>query len=425
MTTARWRLGLAALLTVSLAACGSDDDESGDNGASATAAPTGGATATGAPADSGAPADTSAPAESAETSSPAETPEGTEPAGEGGMAEAESMVEQYSVAPGPVDLPPLSETPPEGLRIAYAGCDQTNCTEFADAFEPVAEILGWTFDRFEGPITPEAFNASVASAMQTNPDGVIINNLLPTDAIQASIDLIEAADIPYAVIAGNPDQQDPDPANNFIQNQYGAKVSYPAHRLLAAWVAADSGGDAKIGFFHENDIFILTDPQEVFKQELARLCPDCELDDQLMALADIGTRLPSQVVSYVQANPDVEYLYFPFGGSTLGISAALQAAGLGEQVKIFSFSGASGNIDAIANGEEAASTTQPTLDSAYFMADAFARYFVGDEPCCPIPDQLPLTLITPETIESGAYNPDEQYASEDVDATFRQIWGVG
>lgn len=391
------KLGLVSVMALTLVACGSDDDETSS-------------ASTGAPSSAG-----------ATTVAGAGT---TAESGAGGDAieEARALVEQYSAPPEAIDIPPLSKTPEPGLRIAYVGCDQTNCTEFGDVLEDAAAVLGWSVPRYEGPITPEAFNAGVTAALQEKPDGIIINNNLPPEAIQASTDAIAAAKIPYTVTAGNAEQQDPDPAKLFLQNQFGAQVAYPAHRLMAAWLTADSGGGAKVGYFHEEAIFILTDPQRVFEEEVARLCPDCELDDQLMALADIGTKLPSQVVSYVQSNPDVEYLFFPFGGSTLGIAPALEAAGLLDQVKIMTFGAALGNVEAIAAGDEAMSTAQDAIDSGFLAIDAFARYFVGDPPCCEIPD-LPLQVIDANTIGT-TFDPSVPFSSPDAEGNFRRIWGV-
>lgn len=391
------KLGLVSVMALTLVACGSDDDETSS-------------ASTGAPSSAG--ATTAAGAGTTAASG----------AGSDAIEEAQALIEQYSAPPEAIDIPPLSKTPEPGLRIAYVGCDQTNCTEFGDVLEDAAAVLGWSVPRYEGPITPEAFNGGVTAALQEKPDGIIINNNLPPEAIKASTDAIAAAKIPYAVSAGNAEQQDPDPAQLFLQNQFGAQVAYPPHRLLAAWLTADSGGAAKVGYFHEEAIFILTDPQRVFEEEVARLCPDCELDDQLMALADIGTKLPSQVVSYVQSNPDVEYLFFPFGGSTLGIAPALEAAGLLDQVKIMTFAASLANVEAIAAGDEAMSTTQDTIDSGFFAIDAFARYFVGDPPCCEIPD-LPLQVIDATTIGT-TFDPSVPFSSPDAEGNFRRIWGL-
>ena len=339
------------------------------------------------------------------------------------MAEAKALIAQYSKPPKAVSVPTLSAKPPTGKKIIFVACDQPNCTESGRIWQEPAKMLGWTFKSSFGPITPEGFNAQLTAALAEKPDGLIIDNVLPVAAVPAMADVI-ASRIPYVIVAGgDASQQTPDPAKGFLQNTYGPLGSHLSHTLLAAWVTVDSGGKGNIAGFFNSEAFVISEPAGFLKAEIARLCPGCKLDSQKMSLADVGTKLPSQVVSYVQSHKDVQYLYLPFGGATTGVAAALNAAGLAKQVKIFAYASSKPNIAAIQSGEEAMGTAQNDIDNGFFIFDAFARHFIGDKACCVIPD-IPTLVLTKDTI-GKAYDPSAPFSSPNPAATFGAAWKLG
>lgn len=408
MSTRKRVLAVLAACAVVASACGSDDDDSADTTAS-TAAPA--AASTAAPAAATTEATEATTADSAVETAPNSGDE---------ASEAQALLDEYSQAPRDVEVPPLSATPPKDKTIIFVACDQSNCTEPGRIWQEPAEMLGWTLETSYGPITPEGFNAQLLAALAEEPDGLIIDNVLPVVAVPAMADVI-ASGIPYTIVAGgDASQQTPEPEKGFLQNTYGPLGSHLSHTLLASWVTVDSGGDGNIVGFFNAEAFVIAEPAGFFKDEVARLCPGCSLDSQELSLADVGTKVPSQVVSYVQSHPDVEYVYLPFGGATTGVAAALDAAGLAEQVKIFAYASSAPNIEAIGNGEEAMGTAQNDVDNGFFIMDAFARHFIGDPQCCEIPE-IPTLVLTKDTVGS-VYDPSVPFSSPNPAAVFRAAW---
>ena len=420
LNTPKRKLGLALLTACAvLASACSSDSKKADNPtttAAATAITTAATTApTSAASTAGSTAETSAastPNSSADTKAPSDP-----------LAEAKALLDKYSKLPKALTVPSLSAKPPTGKKIIFVACDQPNCTESGKLWQEPAKLLGWTLGTSFGPITPEGFNAQLTAALAEKPDGLIIDNVLPVAAVPAMADVI-ASGIPYVIVAGgDASQQTPDPSKGFLQNTYGPLGSHLSHTLLAAWVTVDSGGKGNIAGFFNSEAFVISEPAIFFKDEIARLCSGCKLDSQKMSLADLGAKLPSQVVSYVQSHKDVQYIYLPFGGATTGVAAALNAAGLAKQVKIFAYASSKPNIEAIQNGEEAMGTVQNDIDNGFFIMDAFARHFVGDKPCCEIPD-IPTLVLTKDTV-GKVYDPSVSFSSPDTAKVFSAAWKVG
>ena len=62
-----------------------------------------------------------------------------------------------------------------------------------------------------------------------------------------------------------------------------------------------------------------------------------------------GQSIPGAVVSYLQSNPDTNYVVVSFDDMGLGVAEAIDAAGLGDKVKIVAQSGSVSGVDNIVN----------------------------------------------------------------------------
>jgi ABC-type sugar transport system substrate-binding protein len=348
---------------------------------------------------------------------------------ESGLAGARAEIATYTQAPKPINIPELTKKPPKDKLIYYVGCNQTNCAQFAAGIGPILKVLGWNFKFSSGAITPASFDSQVTSALAAHPSGLLLTADEPTPSIQSAFNKIKAAGIPYVVVGGG-DSKDttPNPALGgklFLQTDFGPIPLDRDNKALAAWIAVDSNSKANVVYFNDPTVYTVYQPQTAFDKAFAQYCKGCSLAHQQISIADIGTSIPGQVVAYVQSHPSVNYVMMPFGGSTLGLASALKAAGLSSKVKVVVPLATPPDVTAIQNGQESASTVQDNVDSAYFAADAFARYFTGEKPCSVCANPLvPALIIDKQTIASHAFNtnPNVQFSSPNVKATFEKIW---
>ena len=96
---------------------------------------------------------------------------------------------------------------------------------------------------------------------------------------------------------------------------------------------------------------MLSTVQQGFEDEIATACPDCTVSVTEVAVTDLGTNLPGNVVSLLQANPDTDFIVYAFGGMLFGVPEAIEAAGLGDQAKAISQAGGPLNFGYIAGGQ--------------------------------------------------------------------------
>ena len=138
-------------------------------------------------------------------------------------------------------------------------------------------------------------------------------------------------------------------------------------------------------------------------------------------MSAIGTTLPSQVVSFLRANPKVDYVAFTFGDMTLGLSTALKSAGLLPRVKVVTQHASEANLQDVADGTEAVNLPEPDLQIGWYMVDAAIRAFEK----APIPNNqyeyVPENFVTKANLKSvtAPYVSDPNYQAE-----FLKLWHI-
>ena len=107
---------------------------------------------------------------------------------------------------------------------------------------------------------------------------------------------------------------------------------------------------------------------------MGKLCPGCKVSVQTTNFSTgIGTTDPAQIVSYLQRNPDTDYIVVGIGDATAGIPEALAAADLAGKVKIVTRLADTINFKDIQSGTETMGVTEETYEIGWRMVDALAR----------------------------------------------------
>ena len=92
-----------------------------------------------------------------------------------------------------------------------------------------------------------------------------------------------------------------------------------------------------------------------------------------------GKGIPGQVVSYLQRNPEVEYVAIQASEYTTGVAAAVKAAGLLEKVKIITRVPVAANVEEIKNGEMFAAVAEEDSTFGWRAINALVQRFAGKE----------------------------------------------
>lgn len=390
VTAAIFALGLVA------AACGGDDSSSEE-----TSAPT----------------ETEAPSTD-ETSAPTET---EAPAGGDEVAAAEAIVAELKTVPTDITVSVApSAAVPTGIKVAWLACELPSCTEVGEDWPAIAEALGWELKVIN--VTSAAPGAGVQEAIDWGANYISISGS-PVAAFQEQYDAAIAAGIKFA-FAYNGEA----PAEGILTSISGNDAVYDAGAKIANYIIADSGAAANVLMVNVQMFPVLVAEEEGIRDTLAAGCSACTFDVLPVAIEDIGVNVPNLVASYLQENPETNYISYAFSALPIGVTAALQAAGLDGQVTQVGVDFDKTGLTEIVDGTHKAWTSNPKAYSGWLMAHAMILDAIGDEYTeRETAEVLPNFVLDDATIaqeiidssELSNWKGPEGYADQ-----FLALWGV-
>jgi ribose transport system substrate-binding protein len=344
------RFAAAAIVAAGLliAACGDDDSESSTESTpeSATAQTTADSTA----------------------GSTAGTPA---PATVGGDSAA--VVAQYTQVPTEIVQTEALSKAPDPKKVTFIVCADPSCVVLSDYLKDAVTALGWEFTSLNAPATD--FGSAVQQAIDTQPD-FIAGTGTDAAAFQPQYDAMKEAGIPYFtcyatdVPAGE--------ENNLYADCYDSSAAQAYSKVLVDWIINDSGGTANALIVNLPAFPILSAQADGAKAAL-ETCSGCTVKSLDLTLDDLtsgGTA--NAIISFLQSNPDVNYLYLTYSGFEPGLPEALASAGMSDKVKVAGTQGLQPQMQAIIDGKEAVWTALPQEYAMWTLADQMARVANGE-----------------------------------------------
>ncbi len=354
---ARTRILTAGVVAAGLvlAACGGDDETT-----ETTAAPAVETTA--------APAVETTAAPSVETTA---APSG------GGLASAEAQARVDAFRQPVTELPLSSPIAVEsGKKVFYVQCGVAVCQEIETGIQAAAEAAGWTYETASHQDTPDTVASAFDAAIAAQPD-VVLTRGNPREWFAPQLATLQEQGIP--VIAWSlPEAYEP---GEGISANLLTQDDYYFYGALMADYAATTTTTGKVHFVGLPTFPVLSIVQEGFEAGIAAACPDCTVEISEVAVTDIGTNLPGQIVSALQADPELDTIVYAFGGMLFGVPDALESAGLVDQAKAISQAGGPLNFGFIANGQHQVAEVGIASELLGWRAtDAAARVLAGEGP---------------------------------------------
>ena len=415
MTTRRKLTAVLFAGALIAVACGDDDD---DDGSAATEAPgtdTTGTDTTG----------TEAPGTEA-TSTGATGTEAPGTTGEGGEASgveaALANVEQYRDPNQPIGVTiPLTGVP-EPKKFAWLECELESCPYITVGVEAATEALGWEMIK----IASESANPGPAfqQAIDAGADFIASSGEAPSlyeEQAQA------AADAGIMILSCF-DTTPPNGPETNIWTQCGdTSFVEKTGPLMANWAIVDSDAAANVLIVSIPDFPVLKAETDAYIAELEKNCPDCshtELDITIPQLT--GGEVPAAVASQLQANPDINYVFFSFGSLPAGVTASLESAGLLDQVTVYGQDFSAFGLEEIVAGTMGAWSADPKAYAGWLMVDAAARLSLGME----LTEErdaasLPTYLVeTPEQAQEILDCCNGDWWPPTMEEDFKELWGV-
>jgi len=336
------------------------------------------------------------------------------------VAGAQAIVAKYLNPPQSLGLPPLSKKPPTGKYVISLETPQPVSMQKDEAIAQAAALLGWKYQRI--PIGTEA-NASQAAfelALQRNPSAVHFSGT-PAGQVEAQLKMAQQQGA-IAISDSTTDTAEPPVISASLDSS--AQVMKWGE-MTGAYVVAQSKAPTTIAVFTISAYPILQVYTNSFRDTVMKYCPACHVNVVDQAVTDLGTRTPQSVVSTVQRSPQTKWVIFSFGDLSLGVPAALQAAGLTQQVKIGGETPSAANLQALRNGTEAVWAGFATSILGWRVVDMLARQFVGDSLAPANSALLPTQLLTPGNIGQAKFDSGGFYVGvTGYQAQFKKLWHV-
>jgi len=140
---------------------------------------------------------------------------------------------------------------------------------------------------------------------------------------------------------------------------------------MGAAVVADAKGAAKTLFVQDPNLKPLFGPlQDAFTTQVT--AAGGAVATLTISSASVGNQVPTQVVSYLQAHPNVKYVAFPTDDYLAGVPQALSTAGV-SGVKLLGTAPQAANLAAIKAGTEWLSIADEDAAAGYRAIDTLAR----------------------------------------------------
>jgi ribose transport system substrate-binding protein len=334
------------------------------------------------------------------------------------LAAAKKKVDAALVEPTDVGVSqPLSKVPATGKNIAYLECAVGICQQLAAEYKNAAKLLGWKVTLVPQGPTPENIVDAWERALALKPDGIITSGT-PVTVYQKQLDKAKSAGIPVVDYSSANKPNTP----GIIGDTNPGEDNGVRGDLLAAYAASQSGGKAHSLFLNIADFPTIDLESKRYESYTKTVCPGCSVDTLNFAATDIGSKIPSAVVSYLQKNPKINWIVSGFDDIGLGVPEALKAAGLDKQAKMIGQSGSDAAAQSIkTGGVQVATIPQGVGQMAYKVLDIFARHFNGDSLSADTANLLPIWIQTKDTIGDPK---DLWKGPKGYPQTFAKLWKV-
>jgi ribose transport system substrate-binding protein len=341
---------------------------------------------------------------------------GLSAADQAGLTKAQAFVTQYEQRPTQItDVTKVTGTIPKNKLIDFIPCGAVpECLQEGNIVKQAGAMLGWTTKILSNDGSPQQSKAAFEQVVRDKAAAVLYT-AIPASTFSSLLPQLHANGTFISTCCVT----DPVGASTGIDYSIDdlAQVG-PIAGAQAAWVATDSKDTANSLYMNIPDFAILNTQFANFKSGMATYCPSCQVSELDIALANIGTG-PSTIVSYLRAHPSVNYVVASTDSLTVGLPAALKAAGLNTKVKIVGQGATPVNLQYLHSGQEAADVAFPYFEAMYSMVSAVFQHYAGQQVTPSVAP--PLWILTPQNAPTAteAFPVVVAYQSQ-----YGTLWGV-
>ena len=348
---------------------------------------------------------------------------GTAAAGEAaGSGEGASDIEVVTSPPEEMTVTEPLPSAPDPKSVAFVNCPVPSCQDNEPYLRDALDALGWdlTITTYDAAAPGSAFQQAIDSGVD-----YIATSGVPLSAIEEQMANAEAAGIPVFEVYST---DEPGGEENNLYSQIGGSASAQfSSDLLADWIIDDSGGDASVLFVTIRDFPILVEEEDAVTAAFDERCGDCSVEVLPATIDDLGAgEVPQQVASFLQSTPDVDYVWFSFSNLSLGVSEALDGAGLLEGKNLVGLQAEAPQVEELVDGTNAAWTAIPHPYGMWVLADQMARLATGvwDAELEAEASVLPAWVIDSSEVAEELVPTNGWEGPDGFEDSFKTLWGV-
>ena len=340
--------------------------------------------------------------------------------GGGGSAQAAANIEPLLKPPTSINITQaLTKKPATGKKICITQSSEPVTLETNKGFADAAAAVGWTVSVVPEGTGPEDPGKALGQCIDQHPDAIFISGQT-LSTMRSQIERAKSEKIPvFQSDSGEPVKQD---GSIYVMSLDSFQQTGAWGKMIADYIATKG---SKHTLVVDLSLYpILHAFSEGVVNELKAVSPSTKTTLQDTQITDlIGGKIPSQVVSAIQRNPDIDWVVFCLGDMTTGLKAALTGASLGSKVKIGGESASTANITALKNKNEDVWTGFAAKIHGWRRIDAAARVF-NNESIDPNNNALlPTQLLTQDNVASAPLDTDGYYLGvPDYKNQFLKLW---
>lgn len=288
--------------------------------------------------------------------------------------EVKDNVAKYAEQPTSIIPTEALSKKPEKKSVAFIVCADPTCSILDGFLKEAVSNFGWDYKSINAPATD--FGSAVQQAIDSGVD-YIAGTGSDAATFKSAYDAMQKAGIPYfsCYASDAPEGK----ANNLYSDCYDLTAITSYTKAMSSWIINDSQGSANVAVVNIPEFPTLAAQVTDVKKHLADLCDSCKSTSLDVSIDDLAAGgAPNAIVSFLQSNPDVNYLYLAFGNFETGLGQALKAAGLDTKVKVVGVQPQQPQVQSIVKGETSAWVAMPQEYAMWSMADQMARVATGD-----------------------------------------------
>jgi ribose transport system substrate-binding protein len=312
----------------------------------------------------------------------------------------------------------LKQKPASGKTIALVQSSEPVTLETNKGFAAAAQAVGWKVNIVPEGTGPEDPAKALGQAIDQHPDAIFISGQ-PLSVMRSQIDRAKAQKIPvFQSDSGEPVKQDGSiyvlSLDSFQQTGAWGKMiaDYIATKGSKHTLVVDLSVYPILHAFSEGVVNELKDVSSSTKTTM--------LDTQITDLA--GGKIPGQIVSQIQKNPDIDWVVLCLGDMATGLKAALRGAGA-TKVHIGGESASTANITALKSKSEDVWTGFAAKIHGWRRIDAAARVFNSESLDPNNNSLLPTQLLTQDNVNDAPLDTDGYYLGvKDYENQYKQLW---